>query len=71
MVSVVVELGAGWLTVLSSLVVVVVDWGCSPEQPANANKGIATRQEGKKYFMKVVPFAPSPVKDRAASGWGH
>jgi len=47
-VSVVVEVGAGWLTVLSSLEVVVVDWGCSPEQPASAIKGSATRQEGKK-----------------------
>jgi hypothetical protein len=51
-VSVVVELGAGWLTVLSSLVVVVVEAGCSLAQPVTAIIGIAARQQRKRFFIR-------------------
>ncbi len=60
-------LGGCWLTVLSSLVVVVVDWGCSPEQPARTIKGIAAKQVGKKYFMRSFLGAPIRLRIGHAS----
>jgi hypothetical protein len=51
-VSVGVEFRGGWMAVLSSLVEVVVDAGCSLAQLVRATKGRAARQERKRFFTR-------------------